>query len=180
MKSLVFLFVFVVFLFGDDSGWNILHKAVYDQNISKVQEIVAAKSIDIDAKSKSNLSALHMAIKQRDFEIVRFLVESGAEVNIQDGLGFSPLYYAVVQNLYDISKYLLKHEANPNLQNHIGNAPLHQIAFKGKLELMDLLLEHGANVNLKNNNGLKPLHFAQKNGGAAIIQAFKSITKDEK
>lgn len=181
MKKIFLFFCFVGVLFADsENGWNELHKAVYEQNISKVTQIIKSQKIGIDSKSKAELSPLHMAVKQRDLEIVKFLVESGADVNIQDGSGFSPLYYAVVQNLFDISKYLLKHEANPNLQNNIGNAPLHQIAFKGKFELMDLLLENGANPNLTNNNGLKPLHFAQKNGGAGIIAAFKSITKDEK
>lgn len=59
------------------------------------------------------MTALHWACKRGHFEVVRYLVERGADVEFQDIIGRPALYFAVMGGKVDIVRYILDHKANP-------------------------------------------------------------------
>lgn len=60
-------------------------------------------------------SALTVAASQNHEQTVAFLLERGAEPDIQDNNGYSPLIYAVMDGNQSMFAMLMQHHANPNL-----------------------------------------------------------------
>ena len=143
------------------NGWSALHEAVYSDNAKLVKRILKEGDFDIDAKSKAGISPLHIAVKNRNLEIVRILVRNEANIDIQDGNGLTPLHYAVGQRRYEIVKYLIFHGADVNVKNAYGITPLHQAAFSGDMKTVEFLINAGADIFSISKNGMKPLDIAR-------------------
>jgi len=92
---------------------------------SDVWKLIVAKA---DPKKRDDLgqTALFSAVRANKIEVVRALVERGAEVNAQDASGDSPLHLAARGPLNSaLFSALLGAGANANLVNTRGDAPLH-------------------------------------------------------
>lgn len=71
-------------------------------NSSKHHKLIN-KIITLSIKKQlvSTNKALHRAIKNRDFEKVKFLLELGADINAPDESGIPAFYYLIGQNVYE-------------------------------------------------------------------------------
>ena len=63
------------FNYSDDQGWNVLHYLCRRGNLRSVQIIVEQTCIDLNARTYSDNTALHIAAKNGYFDIVKYLVE---------------------------------------------------------------------------------------------------------
>ncbi len=73
---------------------------------------------DIDNEGET---ALHYAVKSGTSDVVKTLLEAGAEVNVQSTeYKFTPLHHALIRRNNDIVASLLKHGANPNDEDYAG------------------------------------------------------------
>ncbi|CAK84607.1 unnamed protein product (macronuclear) [Paramecium tetraurelia] len=59
------------------------------------------------------MTALHWACKRGHFEIVKLLVENGADIEFQDIIGRPTLYFAIIGGNPKIVKYILDKKADP-------------------------------------------------------------------
>ena len=108
---------------------------------------------------------LMRAVGAGDLEVVRSLVESGADVNATDEHGSGTLL-----NFHPgITAYLLSKGAAPNAQtNENGASVLAGLCFTNQTECVRLLLAHGADPNRGRDESMEtPLHHALA-GGADI------------
>ena len=90
------------------------------------------------------ITVLMLAAAQGDPEIVKLLLQKGAQVNGQGEAGFTPLIEAVRSNHPAIVMLLLKSGAKPNQRNENGNTALVFAASEGQLEMIEALLKQGA------------------------------------
>jgi len=103
-------------------------------------------------------------IDQKTCQIVKLLVDSGADVNEFNAHRESPLYLSIQFDMYRTSQLLLNHGAKtdvlvtPNLKPLLYYALLFDA--NRKHSYFDLLVQHGANVNIRDNNGNTLLHLA--------------------
>lgn len=102
-------------------------------------------------------------------EVVDALIQSGANVNLQDGnWRATPLLYASGSEGHpEVIARILK--ANPNLEiaDKYGRTPLIMAShcYKGAAAVnLRLLLNAGANVNAKDNQGATALIYARQAG----------------
>lgn len=81
----------------------------------------------INEKDDNNCTALHYASRlSNNLSIIRYLVENGANVNVQDNCGFSPLHYASqVDDNSNVLIYLMDNGAIFNLPTEYGMTPLY-------------------------------------------------------
>jgi ankyrin repeat protein len=115
------------------------------------------------APPKGGLTALLFAVREGEFDCVKFLVGARVDINQTSVDGSSPLLVAVQNGFYDIASFLMDHGANPNLANSKGWTPLY-LAVKnrnpettalpapstdGVLDMIGKLLDGGANPNLR-------------------------------
>ncbi len=76
--------------------------------------ILLAHNADINTVS-NDVSALHIAVGSGNAGMLEFLLEEGADVNINSGLGCRPLHIAAWCNWIEIAKILLEYGADPTL-----------------------------------------------------------------
>lgn len=97
--------------------------------------------LEKESKTTSLDYALKASCSKGHFDIVKLLIESGANIHINDDY---PLRISSKENYVDIVKLLIKSGANI----HAGkNESLLHNAINGNLDIVKSLLEAGANVN---------------------------------
>jgi ankyrin repeat protein len=125
----------------------------------------------VNARFADRSMPLHIAANQwfnrskRDpkLEVLRYLLEHGAEVNVRDKEGRTPLYLA--KSWYDVSgmRLLIEHGADVNAADVKDQTPLHirgatSSTAPRAVRAVRLLLQHGANPNAKDHHNRTPLH----------------------
>ncbi len=171
MRILFILLAILLSLSAEDNGWTPLHHAIYDGNVTRIKELVKSDHDLIESPSKAGIAPLHIAVKLRQPDTVKLLVENGADVDVQDGNGQTPLHYAIAQNLRETAIYLIIHEADMDIMNNFGITPLHQAAYTGDTKLVQFMLDNGASVDLRNQNGHTAcqMAFAKRNLGVSSL-----------
>ncbi len=100
---------------------------------------------------------LSKAIAVTNVEMVRFLLERGANPNLGTLGGYAPLHSAANFDSVEITKMLIAAGADVNAQCPNGITPLRIAAGREQKEIVDLLLQAGADIDLPEKNGYSPL-----------------------
>lgn len=161
---------------------------------------------DLNASSKiedkflngySFVNPLQDACAICDYEMVKILVESGANVNLNvDRYGYTALHTICSSNklsaslmmtgkkdiktdnefrktVLKIAEFLIDNGADINARTEIGSLPIHiaSLLSYGNDELIRLLIMKGSRltVGVKDNYGNTPLHYAARSGWTEII-----------
>ena len=127
--------------------------------------------IDIDIKNGEGDTPLHLSIRNNHLEIINFLMEEGADLNIKYGLYHAtPLYCAVRSGHKDMVELLIDKGADINEVSRIGSNSFFIAVGRGHKDVIRLLLDKGADVGAKNlhkhqfTGTTKNLHKAAKFG----------------
>jgi ankyrin repeat protein len=116
--------------------------------------------------SPDGLTPLHLAARFAQTEMLRMLVERGAEIDAvsHNPLAFTPLHAAVAGHCLECAELLLDAGANANFRQADGLTPLMASAATGQVELVELLLDHGASIGLRSRDGYTARDLAVDNG----------------
>lgn len=96
---------------------------------------------------------LHLAVWHNRVEMVRLLLEKGANVDLKtEYRGHTPLMFACFN--ITITKLLLKHGANINEQNDEGWTVLHYACLDKRYDVIKELLNWNVDLTLKNSHNL--------------------------
>ena len=106
------------------------------------------------------------AIKNNDFERVKFLISNGAHVNIKNRYGNTPLNTASGFGYFEIVKYLIDKGADIDNENRDGDTALVYASENGHFDVVKYLLEKGSDV-IKHSNSL---WYASKNCYIKIVK----------
>lgn len=116
-------------------------------------------------------SALHEAARNGHVDMLRVMLEKGADVNLtQDApadAGNTPLHIACIYGNADVVKLLIENGADDTLQNVAGETPAHLAVMKKKFggDLSDRersgVLEALEHVDMERNDGKTPLMLLQ-------------------
>ena len=119
---------------------------------------------------------LMLAAKFNDEEVVEFLIERGASLEMRDDQYRTPFHYAAeggkVRNLLR----LIEHGVDILQKDEHGYSALHLAASNGHTNSVRLLIEHGADVNeftsSLDNPGYTPLMLAAEKGHLQTVQVL--------
>lgn len=128
-------------------------EAIKKQDGAKVMQILTDTNGGIiNAKDRSSGDgALHIVVRQGDSTWLRFLIQKGANPNIQDGRGNTPMMIATEIGFLEGVQILIRYGANVNLANASGETPLIRAVQLRKVELVRILLEGGADPDKTDN-----------------------------
>ena len=114
-----------------------LFKLIQLNDVQVLQKRIDPKHLE--QRNSQGETLLMYAIYQKKWDIAKFLIESGADVNAQDHMKNSPFLYAGAEGYLDIVKLALQHNPNFGLYNRYGGTALIPAAEKGHIEMVRLL-----------------------------------------
>ena len=152
------LFLRERFFLGDDDecSWSSLHDAARHGTVANIHALIE-KGCDVNERHYGH-TPLDVAT-QRNVELVRALVDAGADVHSLSDDGKTALFFAAMHSRSDVVQYLLEKGLDATATDHYKDTPLHWSINRGDTKSIELLLEHGADINAVAIAGA-PLHKA--------------------
>eukprot|EP00092_Neocalanus_flemingeri_P106095 GFUD01136081.1.p1 GENE.GFUD01136081.1~~GFUD01136081.1.p1 ORF type:complete len:2869 (+),score=812.68 GFUD01136081.1:304-8910(+) len=123
-------------------------------------------------------SALTLACYKGHLEMVRFLLEAGADQEHKTDEMHTALMEASMDGHVEVARLLLDSGAQVNMPADSFESPLTLAACGGHVELAMLLLERGANIEEVNDEGYTPLMEASREGHEEMVALLLSQGAD--
>ncbi|XP_046355410.2 ankyrin-1-like [Haliotis rufescens] len=101
-------------------GSTSLHRAVADDNLPAVTSLIQHQA-DISSRNRIGKQPMHFAVSE---ESARILLDSGAELDVQDEIGYTPLMSACRHKNTVVGRFLIRQGANINMTTVNGVSPL--------------------------------------------------------
>ena len=175
----IMISLFVFALMCPSSGYSkelnqALIEAAWSGDVERVKELLATKGVDINSKTeKSGWTALMLAATEGHCDVVKALVENGADVNAKDVISNTALMSASMNGHTDAVKLLLASGANVNDKDYYGFTPVIKAATYGRCDTVKVLLDAGADPNAKDNIGECALSRAERGGHEDTVEVLK-------
>jgi ankyrin repeat protein len=120
------------------------------------------------------VTALHVAAQGGHLDCVKLLIESGADVAVEDDEKRTPLFLAVKGNYGEVAAELVKAGANPNTPYVDEDGDTHNILMDAitveNTEFARLLIEKGAEIYHKDDRKVNTLLQASHRGLTEIVK----------
>eukprot|EP01102_Stenamoeba_stenopodia_P021749 TRINITY_DN8853_c0_g1_i1.p1 TRINITY_DN8853_c0_g1~~TRINITY_DN8853_c0_g1_i1.p1 ORF type:complete len:278 (+),score=57.43 TRINITY_DN8853_c0_g1_i1:424-1257(+) len=121
-------------------------------------------------KNICGINVLHGAAYFGRGDIVKALLEMGADVQITDSIGRTPIHYSAMSNKEASAiRSLHEHGADINATDKYGMTPLHVAYQRRQHRALQELLILGADVNKGKDT---VLHWAAKDGDESLVSLF--------
>jgi ankyrin repeat protein len=138
----------------DDDGSTPLHRAISraDVELSRV-ELLLDRCTNINLRNNKGQTALHLASQHGRINIMRLLLEDGADVDAPDSGGSTALHQAIsdvdFSHLEQAVGLLLCRGANINLRNGQGQTALYKASLRGYPNIIHLMRKHRPDVDTR-------------------------------
>ena len=137
-----------------------IHHAVNGDCSKEVLKLIIDQGTDVNATNKENCSALMLASKKGNVDVMNVLLREGADQATEDSFGFSWIHYAVLGDCRkEVIQSVLDHGADVNTTSKKNVTPLMLAGEKGNVDAMAVLINAGANKEIKNFFGLTWVHY---------------------
>jgi ankyrin repeat protein len=110
-------------------------------------------------------------------EVVRVLLEGGADVLRGDTDNGTALHYAAREGRLEVCRLLLDGGARVNTVGYKKYSALHWAAWNGQLSVVQLLVERGADVRLNDADGLTAADRARSDGHTLVADWLDSVSR---
>lgn len=122
-------------------------------------------------------NACHNSNHKENLEIIKLLLDNGANTNIKNNQGDTPLtlicQYSNNSIITEIINLLIKYGTNINITNNNGDNALMLICkYSKNFDVIKLLLEHHAHINNQNNYGDTALIFLSQSSSSRNLKLF--------
>lgn len=125
----------------------------------KVAEVLVDYGADVNLQGEAWYTALHCAAAAGHVDLVKWLLDKGANVTLFRGHN-TPLHSAAASGQLEVVRILLQHGADPEAKGIDESTPLELASGVGNLELVELFLSLGVEVNARGLYGRTALYVA--------------------
>ncbi|PCG18899.1 ankyrin repeat domain-containing protein [Brachyspira sp. G79] len=162
-------------------GYDELMNAVSKGDMKALEKLIKDDT-DLN-KQYDNITPLNLAAARNDKEMVKFLVEKGADINLEDGYGYTPLMKAIDYYNIGLAKNII--DLKPDLNaicSATGDTPLTYLVnakkYGGGADLCYYMIKNGADINKKNKEGNTPLMIAAASYNYGIVGVLVNMGAD--
>ena len=146
---------------ADEEGFSCLHAAIDGQCSKDTLQALIDHGVHVDTKRKDGTNALLSACRRGQSECVKFLVKSGADVNIDKPNGDTSLHVAVRGHCHkEALQTIIQQGVNVNAINKNSQTALIHACDTAQTESVTQLLKTNADSNISNASGYTSLHAA--------------------
>ena len=167
----------------------------YPANNVEIVKFLISKGADVNKTIKEDngvsievgTTALMVATENAHLDVVKILLDAGANVNTSTDNGWTALIRAFTirevlwKDSRKVVEMLLKAGANPNVQtknDHMNVTPLLLAAERNEKdtpEIIEMLLKAGANAKTKRYDGERAIDYARQNTSLKGTKALKML-----
>lgn len=160
-------------LFAAPDGDTTLAEAAKQGNKTVVRSLLKRKP-DVNVPLPDGTTALHWAAYRSDLELVKLLLDAGANPRVASRVGGNtPLTVACISGNAPVVDALLKAGADPNVATSNGTTPLMIAASSGSMATVNALLNKGADINARESvYGQTALMFASAKNRTSVIRTL--------
>jgi ankyrin repeat protein len=146
-------------------------EAVQKRDGDKAMQLISDHPTIIDTKNDKGDTGLLVAIRASDRDWTGFLLNKGADPNLQGAGGDTPLIAAARVGFDEAAGWLIGLGAKVDATNRSGETPLIIAVQQRNAPLVKLLLEHGADPDRTDNvAGFSARDYANRDSRARDIQ----------
>ena len=120
-------------------------------------------------------TALQRSVNNGNLRTTKFLLERGADPNLQHGKYGNPLQTAIKAGDYELTKLLLEYKAKIDHEGGKYSTPLAAAARVNDVKLAKLLLDNGADINIADHHGWTPYLHAIAHESHQILKFFSAL-----
>jgi ankyrin repeat protein len=156
----------------DSSGFTALMSAVVDAT-DAVPDLLSAGA---NVNTKDNVegaTALTIACQRKNLQVIKALVNHGANVNAISKYGQTPLMTAAGTCSEPVVRYLLQNGAKVAEKSASGGTALFSAVVQGCVDVAKTLLQAGADVNVRTTDGHNLVELARSNHDARMVRLLK-------
>jgi len=117
-----------------EKGATILGYATIFECLPLIKYLIEIKKVNVDFLDNTGGTSLIAAINRHNLDIVKYLVDHGADVNAKSEHGETPLWWALERGSSNIIKYLVSKGANLDYKHPEEDITLREWA-KGEFDL---------------------------------------------
>ncbi|UOX38727.1 ankyrin repeat containing protein [Finch poxvirus] len=137
------------------------YDVLYDKISDDMYKIFIDFNIDLNIQTRNFETPLHYAIKYKNIDLIRILLDNSIKIDKSLFLHKQYLIKALKNNCsYDIIALLIKHGVSINEQDDLGKTPLHHSVINRRKDVIKILLNMGADINVIDDCIGSPLHYA--------------------
>jgi len=164
---------------ANGGGFDATTYAIFGNNPVSTIEYLISQGNDVNKRTHDSRTYVFWAASRGNLEIVKFLVENGAKLDLVDSHGYGPISFtaATGQTNTAIYDYFIKSGADLNKEkDHHGNNALLIAASRAKdLELVHYFIGKGLDINSTDDHGNGIFHYASQGGIIAILKQLKAL-----
>jgi ankyrin repeat protein len=139
-----------------------IRKAAMEGNLGLVASLLLTWPELVDARDGSGMTPLFIASAFGHSEVVRLLLDKGADMHATNRVGAMPFHQAAYGGHGKVVELLLERGEKVDVRDWDNRTALHLTAWKNQRDIARLLIEEGARVNAEDgtDGGATPLHYA--------------------
>jgi len=100
-------------------------EAAKNGDFQTVKSILTKDPSKLNATDQNNYTSLHWACMRAHWDVVKYLIEKGADLNFVGGDGGTQINWAVHHDNVDIIRLMVEKGAKLNIRNQWGMTELH-------------------------------------------------------
>src|SRR5450755_4025192 len=121
-------------------GFTALHLAAFFGQPAAVEALLHhAPDVNAVSRNAMKVAVINAAAASRNLEVVKLVLQAGANPDAQQQAGYTALHEAAVNNNVELAGALLKAGADPGVRSDAGLTPADMAREKGHKEIAEML-----------------------------------------
>ena len=108
------------------------------------QYLIQQCNLPVNEKDIFGQTPIYYACREGRLDVVKLLIDSGSNINLDDNYGQTCLFYAVKHNHFDVVQYLVEKGINVNKIDKMNSSPLTLSEKLKDGKITQYLIDHGS------------------------------------
>ncbi len=153
---------------------NLFLHAIKNDDINLISQLIRTE-VNINQADQTGKTALMVAAKAGNPQLVKKLLDNGALADIKNNNGGSAIMFACIKGDMETIRLLIEKEVDVNARGSNGWGALMIASAKGHTEVVKLLLQHNVDVNTVDVYEWTPLHRASYENREQIVELLLNV-----